>query len=303
MKDIDVSLIICCYNSETRIPETLHHISRLIIPKEIIVELIIVDNNSTDNTSEIALKTWSDLASPFCLNLMHEPKAGLAHARKAGVLKSKGSIGIFCDDDNWLSKDYLVNAVQVLQSNNSIGLLGGCSTANSKIELPPWFYKKAQSFAVGIQSNSSGDVTYRKYLWGAGLSFRIEFLKNIYSSLDPLVLGRTGANLSSGDDGEIAAWFIMGGYKLYYSEDLFFIHFIEPNRLTKEYHDKFFENDNSNLWDIYSNYLSARFFLINEKRLPLKILKYFRSLFRLVLFPKGTIKVIGMHKFIKQMSK
>ena len=75
------SIIVCCYDSEQRITETLISLSNLIVPDQYSVELIIVDNNSSDNTLEKASSVWEGLGSKFPIKIVSEPKQGLINAR------------------------------------------------------------------------------------------------------------------------------------------------------------------------------------------------------------------------------
>jgi len=56
-----ISVVICCYNSASRLPATLQHIAEQSLDSEILWEIIIVDNASTDNTAEIASTYWQFL--------------------------------------------------------------------------------------------------------------------------------------------------------------------------------------------------------------------------------------------------
>jgi glycosyltransferase involved in cell wall biosynthesis len=99
--NINVSIIICCYNSESRISSTLEHIAKQKI-ENLQLEVILVDNNSNDNTAKVAIEVWSKLGNPFSLSILKEPTPGLSYARKKGVSSANGEIIIFCDDDKIL---------------------------------------------------------------------------------------------------------------------------------------------------------------------------------------------------------
>src|SRR5262245_41018784 len=107
MKLQGVSVIVCCYNSADRLPETLKHIAMQNVPDSILWEVIIVNNNSTDETEKVAISEWSryHLSVPF--KVVNESKPGLNFARKKGVENAGFSLLLFCDDDNWLDEDYL----------------------------------------------------------------------------------------------------------------------------------------------------------------------------------------------------
>ncbi len=54
-----VSIIICCYNSERRLPETLAHLFTQQVSEDIPWEIIVVNNASSDATSRIAAQAFS----------------------------------------------------------------------------------------------------------------------------------------------------------------------------------------------------------------------------------------------------
>ncbi|MFZ4401925.1 MAG: hypothetical protein ACOYO1_17985, partial [Bacteroidales bacterium] len=120
-----------------------------------------------------------------------------------------------------------------------IGVLGGQTEVVSTIQPPDWFEDVKGNYAVGKQSNASGDITSRGYLWGAGFVLRRNLLMKCYEvGLFSLLSGRKVNELSSGDDTEICQWFIMSGYKLYYDEKLKLKHFIPEVRLKQDYFKK-----------------------------------------------------------------
>ena len=81
-----ISIIVCCHNSEDRLPNTLESLSKQHLDSNHPVEIIIVDNNSSDNTGLIAQKLWNDFGTPYPLIVIEEKKPGLSNARRAGVI-------------------------------------------------------------------------------------------------------------------------------------------------------------------------------------------------------------------------
>lgn len=260
------SVIVCAYNAARRLPRTLEHISKLEIPRSFGIELIVVDNNSTDDTGRFAREIWDGCGGPFDLVVVNEPNPGLSNARRKGVLSASYDLAVFCDDDNWLASSYLTEASNLFAAHPMVGIIGGCSTPVSEAEFPAWFYTKCGSFAVGVQNDSDGDLTWRKFVWGAGLCFRVNLARRIYASgLEHLVSDRKGIVLTSGGDSEFCAWYIFAGFRLYYSQALKFQHYIPQCRLSEDYYDKFFKKDYPTDWITYSNYLTARYFLFPKR--------------------------------------
>ena len=235
-----ISIILCCHNSTERLPKTLRHLSKQTLGHAD-WEVIVVDNASTDGTADIAREIWDDVGAPASLRVVNEKMPGIAYARRAGALAAVGKVLLFCDDDNWLAPDYAEVALAILASDLEIGAVGGCSKPffEGLQEPPPWFWGSAPSFAVGAQALRSGDVSQRGYLWGAGLTLRADLFKRICASgVEPLLVGRVGRILLSGDDSEVCAWYLLAGFRLHYSDRLRFQHFMPKSRQSVEYFER-----------------------------------------------------------------
>lgn len=232
-----VSIIICCYNSSTRIKKTLEYLSVQQFQSNFNCEIIIVDNNCSDGTSEVSKQYWEQLGCSIPFQIIKEPIPGLTWARIGGAKKAKYDYILFCDDDNWLARDYVNNAFLLLESNPEIGALGGKTKEFfiNPSNTPIWFGNYKSSFAIGEQNPISGDVSKRKYLWGAGLIVRRKLFLFAMELYPPLLSDRVANGLSSGGDSEICARILLSGYKLYYDNTLFLYHFIPEERLTNIY--------------------------------------------------------------------
>lgn len=232
-----VSIVICCYNSCSRIKPTLEHISKQQL-NGLLCEVILVDNNCTDNTVKFAQLTWSELDSPFPLHIVKETKPGLSHARKTGVLMSKGDILIFCDDDNWLSNDYLTISYYYFLNNKLC--LGACGNADaiSDVDLPDWFKDYQSFYACGLPQIKE-DTDKLLTLRGGGMIIRGDVLRRLYHlGIKNTLSDRKGKELNSSGDDELSFWLEVIGGELKYLPNLHLQHFISPERLILDYRDK-----------------------------------------------------------------
>ena len=108
-----LSLIICSKDRSEKLKQCLQTISA----EEILQvggELILVNNNSTDDTEEI-MRNFQKKA-PFPVHVITEPKTGLSHARNAALCKVRGEVIVFTDDDCFLTKEYLIKAGAIFDS-------------------------------------------------------------------------------------------------------------------------------------------------------------------------------------------
>lgn len=95
-----ISVVIPAYNEEEYLKDTLDALQNQDFKN---FEIIVVDNNSTDKTAQIAKKSGAKVIS--------EPQKGVAFARQAGFVNAQGEIIVTTDADslpppNWLSKIY-----------------------------------------------------------------------------------------------------------------------------------------------------------------------------------------------------
>lgn len=261
-----ISVIVCTYNGAGRIRSTLDALAKC--QADFPVEIILVDNNSTDDTAAVAQKAWERAGNTrFAFRVVHEAELGLAFARSAGVRTARGDLIVFCDDDNWLAPDYLIQAVMIMQ-DSTIGALGGAGEPvfEDGIKPPPHFYNFATWLACGAQFGAPENVakelvdltkTCHAALFGAGLVVR---RANMIALLDlpdfPIVSDRKGTALFSGGDYEICHLIALSGKRLVYSAKLRFRHLIPDSRLDPLYLQKL--SSNIGHGRIINTYIAAR---------------------------------------------
>jgi len=239
-----ISIIICCYNSSKRLKQTLSHLAMQVLSFELSknCEIILVDNCSTDNTKGTASKLWQRLSCTIPLILVDEFSPGLTFARAKGVETAKYEYILFCDDDNWLMPNYVQISYELLDNKPDVGALGGQGIGIADIEFPEWWDGFKEGYAVGQQSEQTGYVNDRGYLWGAGIVLRKSLFNKLFNkNLPTLLSGRDGKKLNSGDDGEICYRILIAKYSLYYDDRLVFKHYMDTSRLTWEYKNSLFE--------------------------------------------------------------
>jgi glycosyltransferase involved in cell wall biosynthesis len=260
-----VSIVICCYNSARRLPETLKYLALQKVLPSIAWEVIIVDNASSDNTAGVAHQIWIQLECSVPFRVVQEPTPGLSSAREKGVETAHYDFILFCDDDNWLSSNYVQLAFQIMESNTEIGVLGGHGVPYCEIEPPYWFKDFASDYATGQQSEASGDVTFTKsYVYGAGAVYRHSALETLRKKGFKYFLSdRKGKSLTSGGDVELNHAMTLAGYKIWYEEQLVFQHFLPKERLTWEYMKRLHRG-----FGFSSSLLLPYLYLIRKKRKP-----------------------------------
>ena len=126
---VTFSIIIPAYNEEKYLPRTLTSAIEAVDKVESTGEIIVVDNNSTDATAEIARQ--------FNVKVVFEKQNQIARARNTGARIAKGKIFVFLDADTILSPELLSAALENISIGDCCG--GGCKV---EIDRPLTFTAK-----------------------------------------------------------------------------------------------------------------------------------------------------------------
>lgn len=237
MRRCGVSIVICTYNGISRLGQTFSHILKLqtCYPWE----LILVDNASNDGTGDWASHWLYSQETLINFQIVLESRPGLNHARMTGVKRSSYDYILFCDDDNWLSPNFLSIGAAVLEQNSKIGVLGSLGSPRFEVPGPEWFYEFSHSYAVGTLGKKSGKQKFGSYHYGAACFFRKEALIQLFNrGFQSFLADRKGKSLSSGGDVELGLAVQLLGYELHFEGNLKFDHFIETHRLDWDYYLK-----------------------------------------------------------------
>ncbi|MGI4743446.1 MAG: glycosyltransferase [Janthinobacterium lividum] len=237
LQQAGISVLICTYNGANRVTATLQHLATQRLSATIPWEVLLVDNNSTDNTLVVGATCWQNCGTPAPLRLLSQPIAGKSHALELGFLQAQYQYVCIVDDDNWLSTNYLNLAWELMEAHPEVAAVGGVGRPVCEVKPPVWFADFAVDYAAGRQANASGDITAAPgYLYGAGSFIRWAAWRRIHQAgFKSLLTGRNGSKLSSGEDNEMCYAFALAGYRIWYDERLTFEHFIPTSRLSWNY--------------------------------------------------------------------
>lgn len=128
-----ISIVIPCYNVEKYVEKCIKSIMNQTYSD---LEVIVIDDKSTDGTYDVLLKLKKEYNDRFIL-LKNEKNSGLAYTRNFGVKKATGKYIGFIDSDDYVAPDYyevlaekilndksdlVVNDIQLVdESGNNIG--------------------------------------------------------------------------------------------------------------------------------------------------------------------------------------
>jgi len=162
MQKPSVSIVIPAYNEESQLALCLDAIAQQTTKP---LEVIVVDNNSTDTTVAIARRY------PF-VTLLREPRQGLVYARDHGFNAAKGEIIGRIDADSHIAVDWVETLQQIFADSAVRAVSGrplyrhlGLAKAVNAIDLKVRQYMTRRMGALGEQFLYGSNMGIRRSTW------------------------------------------------------------------------------------------------------------------------------------------
>jgi len=224
-----ITVGVATYNRADVLRQMLACLVRQDYPPERL-ELIVIDNNSPDNTREVVAEfevgadseatTSRSKKGAAPLRYIHEPSQGLGHARNRAIAEARGDIIVLPDDDILMEPDWLRTLCAPLiaewrEGRRSIGCVAGEVVPVFPDGLPDWIREWHGPQGFRSAEEGAGPLPKTAYPMGANFAFprwAFEHLGVFSTELD-----RKGASFFGGGDREMlrriheagcAVWFV-----------------------------------------------------------------------------------------------
>ena len=236
--EIDISVIICTYNRAESLSETLENLEQLDLPSSFSWEILVVDNNSNDSTSDVVTDRIRKGKLP--IRYLFEPKQGKMYAANRGVRESRGRIIAFTDDDVLFETGWIRNLLEAFEEYDCVGV-GGRVVASWHFSMPDWLTKPGMKELANlpIVSHDLGNVSkmYDRSGMPMPVGANLAFCRGVFEQWGwfRTDLDRTGRLILGGGDTEFCRRILDWGGKLMYCPSAIVYHPVEPHRVTKRY--------------------------------------------------------------------
>lgn len=130
-----VSVIICTANRSQRLLKTLESIAASALAESVEWEVLVVDNNSSDATRQVAGDFCK--SNPTHFRYVFESKSGKSHALNRGILEASGDVLAFTDDDVTVETTWIRNLTSNLHDGRWAGA-SGRTLPEPPFEMPNW---------------------------------------------------------------------------------------------------------------------------------------------------------------------
>ena len=230
------SVIIATYNRAEELVKTLESLKNLESTGP--WEVIIVDNNSPDNTHDVVLERVESFPVP--LRYIMEKEQGRSAALNAGIRVAQGEILAITDDDVRVDPQWLKNSERALDTLGC-DYVGGKALPIWSGKLPDWLPNRGGKhwgvialLDYGPEPIEFGD----KVPLGVNMVFRRQCFDR--AGFWDNSIGRKAGTLLGQEVREWTQRARAAGLRGFYSADLVVHHVIPADRLTKKYFRKWF---------------------------------------------------------------
>lgn len=125
--ELKLTVAICTWNRAELLRRTLEGLTALQGEPGLWWEVLVVDNNSTDDTSAVL----AEFSERLPLRALHEPKPGKSNAANLAVREARGDYLVWTDDDVIVDPEWLLGYAAAMRSHPDAVVFGG--------RIDPWF--------------------------------------------------------------------------------------------------------------------------------------------------------------------
>lgn len=231
-----ITVIICTYNREKYIGQLLDSLAKNDYP-ESDYEIVLVNNNSTDNTRLICERFAANHQN-ISFRYVEEHEQGLSAARNRGIKEAKGDIVIYVDDDALVDSDYIRTYAEHFSSFPETMAAGGPIEPLYETKEPSWMspYTKALLTAWMNYGDKVREYPSGRFPGGGNAAYRKSVFDKV--GLFNTDLGRKGTALLASEEKDIFDKMRQLGMRVLYLPTPVLHHIIPQAKLEEPYFDR-----------------------------------------------------------------
>jgi glucosyl-dolichyl phosphate glucuronosyltransferase len=227
-----ITVILCTYNRCQTLARALESAAALRLPESVEWEVLVVDNNSTDQTRQVIEGFCCRYPGHF--RYLFEKRQGKSYALNAGIQEARGDVLAFTDDDVTFEPTWLQNITACLERGDSVGA-GGRTYPQEAFSAPRWLGlgnpHALGPFAMFDLGGEPGELTEPPF--GNNMAYRREAFEK-YGGFRTELGPRPGSEIR-GEDTEFGQRLLSAGERLRYEPSAIVYHAVPAHRIQKAY--------------------------------------------------------------------
>jgi glycosyltransferase involved in cell wall biosynthesis len=235
---MDLTVILCTWNRAKSLAVVLESLNASVVPEGIEWEVLVIDNNSKDDTRAVCESFMRN--APRRFRYLFEGKQGKTNALNAGILNARSEYLALTDDDLTVEPHWVAEMYDAFKKYD-------CAAIGGKI-VPVWNCKKPSWLALdgpfrhpaygGIVNFDQGDSPRELTLTATGANMGLR--KSIFEKYGPYRADLNRINdLLGGEDTEYCRRLTRGGERLMYAPKAIVYHPVEEYRTKINYFRSF----------------------------------------------------------------
>lgn len=227
-----VTVYICTWNRARLLESTLATLRSLRIPEGVDWELLVVNNNCTDETDAVIARH----AGALPIRRLFEPQPGVSRARNCALDAARGDLILSTDDDVLVDPDWLAAFVAAAGRWPDAAYFGGRIQPLYQKEPPRWVAANLGLLEGLLVIREFGPderpLGPRECPWGANMAFRRHVLEGRRFDVR---LGRTAGLMLSGEEPQMIGELRAEGHVGVWVPGASVKHPVDPSRTTARY--------------------------------------------------------------------
>ena len=220
------------HNRAAMLRQTLEALTRLTRADAREWEVIVVQNNCSDDTSTVL----AEFTSRLPLRALSEPRAGVNFARNAAVNAARGDYIVFTDDDTLPVPDWLCAYAAAFTAHPGANVFGGPIQPRFTSSPPAWLEEVLPEVASAygrLECRGRGESLSENFFpFGANMAFALRVLRKW--PFDPK-LGPRGKSRINGSETELILKLFANGHEGRWVEGARVEHCIQPKQMTTDF--------------------------------------------------------------------
>jgi glucosyl-dolichyl phosphate glucuronosyltransferase len=217
---VSISVIISTRDRASSLRETLETLGKIRVPAGNRMELIVVDNGSTDETAQVIRSAKTDNLK---VEYLYEGSQGKSNGLNAALRQARGEIILFTDDDVVVPEDWAEQMIAALTESGTDAVVGRVVLADELAR--PWLTPLHKWWLAA--PDEQWDETVE--LIGANMGFRRSVLEHV-PGFDP---GLGPGKLGFGEETLFGKQLMEAGFKIRYAPRAVIVHRPENSRLRR----------------------------------------------------------------------
>ena len=226
---MNITVVLCTYNRCETLAKALRSVAMSKVPESLSWEVLVVDNNSDDQTWNVVDEYCTEFPGRF--RYLFESQPGKSHALNSGIEAARGQLLAFMDDDVIVEPMWLQNLTARLHDGEWAGC-GGPILPRWTCTPPSWLPRALAPLALFDIGSQAGPLTESPF--GTNMAYRREMFEK-YGGFRTDLGPRPGADIQHSEDTEFGNRLLAAGEHLWYEPSAIVYHPVARDRLEKEY--------------------------------------------------------------------